>query len=66
MLSKARECYKSNEELLKQHVKNRYNSLPEDKKQKLKEYKKQYQKEYQKKYQNKYKSLSEDEKDIKR
>ena len=27
---------------------------------------KEYQKEYQKKYQNKYRSLSEDEKDIKR
>ena len=66
MLNKAREYYKNNRELLKECVKNRYNSLTEDKKQKLKEYKKEYKKEYQKRYQNKYRSLSEDEKDIKR
>ena len=70
VLSKAREYYKNNRELLKECVKNRCNSLTEDKKQKLKEYQKYYQKgyqkEYQKKYQNKYRSLSEDEKDIKR
>ena len=35
-LSKAREYYKNNRELLKVSVKNRYNSLTEDKKQKLK------------------------------
>ena len=68
VLSKAREYYKNNRALLKECVKNRYNSLTEDKKQKLKEYKreyqKKYQKDYQKKYQNKYRSLSEDEKDI--
>ena len=70
VLSKAREYYKDNRELLKECVKNRCTSLTEDKKQKLKkyqkEYQKKYQKEYQKKYQNKYRSLSEDEKDIKR
>ena len=47
-LSKAREYFKNNRELLKEHVKNRYNSLTEDKKQVLKEYKKEYQKKYQK------------------
>ena len=66
VLSKAREYYKNNRELLKEPVKNRCNSITEDKKQKLKEYQKKYQKEYQKKYQNKYRSLSENEKDIKR
>ena len=66
MLSKTRECYKNNRELLKEHVKNRYNSFTEDKKQKLKEYQKEYQKKYKKEYQNKYRSLSEDEKDTKR
>ena len=30
-LRKAREYYKNNRELLKEHVKNRYNSLTEDK-----------------------------------
>ena len=34
VLSKAREYYKNNRELLKEHVRNRYNSLTEDKKQK--------------------------------
>ena len=66
VLSKAREYYKNNRELLKECVKNRSNSLTEDKKQKFKKYEKEYKKEYQKKYQNKYRSLSEDEKDIKR
>ena len=33
VLSKAREYYKNNRELLKECVKNRYNSLTEDKKQ---------------------------------
>ena len=42
MLSKAREYYKNNRELLKERVKNRYNYLTEDKKQKLKEYQKEY------------------------
>ena len=36
VLSKAREHYKNNRELLKVSVKNRYKSLTEDKKQKLK------------------------------
>ena len=40
VLSKAREYYKNNRELLKECVKNRCNSLTEDKKQKLKEYQK--------------------------
>ena len=62
VLSKAREYYKNNRELLKEPVKNRYNSLTEDKKQKLKK----YQKEYQKKCKNKYRSLSEDKNNIKR
>ena len=31
MLSKTREYYKNNRELLKERVKNRYNSLTEDK-----------------------------------
>ena len=70
VLSKAREYYKNNRELLKERVKNRCNFLTEDKKQKSKEYQKEYQKEYrkeyQKKYQNKYRSLSEDDKNIKR
>ena len=44
VLSKAREYYKNNRELLKERVKYRYNSLTEDKKQKLKEYQKEYQK----------------------
>ena len=66
VLSKAREYYKNNRELLKERVKYRYNSITEDKKQKLEEYQKEYQEEYQKRYQNKYRSLSEDEKDIKR
>ena len=54
VLSKAREYYKNNRELLKEHVKNRSNSLTEDKKQKLKEYQKEYQKKYHKEYQKKY------------
>ena len=44
VLIKAREYYKNNRELLKECVKNRYNSLTEDKKQKLKEYQKEHQK----------------------
>ena len=43
VLSKATEYYKNNRELLKERVKNRYDSLTEDKKQKLKEYQKEYQ-----------------------
>ena len=35
---------KNNKELLKERVKNRYNSLTEDKKQKLKEYQKEHPK----------------------
>ena len=46
VLNKAREYYKNDRELLKELVKNRYNFLTEDKKQKLKEYQKEYQKEY--------------------
>ena len=42
VLSKAREYYKNDGELLKERVKNSYNSLTEDKKQKLKEYQKEY------------------------
>ena len=44
VLSKAREYYKNSRELLKECVKNRCNSLTEDKKQKLKEYQKEYKK----------------------
>ena len=49
VLSKAREYYKNNKVLLKERVKNRYNSLTKDQRQKLKEYLKEYQKEYHKK-----------------
>ena len=44
--NRAKEYYK----IIEMHLKNKYQSLTEDKKQKIKKYKKEYQKEYKKKY----------------
>ena len=55
VLSKAKKYYKNNKGLLKECVKNRYNSLTEYKKQKLKEYQKEYQTKYQKSIKNEQK-----------
>ena len=61
--SRAKECYKNNrdvilniskedyinnKESILEHLKNKYQSLTEDKKQKIIEYQKEYQKEYKK------------------
>ena len=39
MLNKAKEYYINNKELILEHVKNKYKSLIEDEKQKIKDYK---------------------------
>ena len=46
MLNRAKEYYENNKELLREHARNRYRSLTENKKQKLKDYQKEYQEKY--------------------
>ena len=46
LLNNAREYYKNNRELIKERARNRYKSLTEDKKQKMKDYQKKYRKKY--------------------
>ena len=49
-LNRSKEYYINNKESILEHLKNKYQSLTEDKKQKIKDYQKEYQKEYKKKY----------------
>ena len=48
LLNKSKEYYKNNREVIREHARNKYKSLTEDKKQKMKEYQKYYQKKYRK------------------
>ena len=49
-LNRSKEYYINNKESILEHLKDKYQSLTEDKKQKIKDYQKEYQKEYKKKY----------------
>ena len=44
--NKAKEYYKNNTEIIRECANNKYKSLTEDKKQKMKDYQKDYQKKY--------------------
>ena len=46
--NKSKKYYINNRESILEHLKNKYQSLTEDKKQKIKDYQKEYQKEYKK------------------
>ena len=48
ILNRLKEYCINNKESILEHLKNKYQSLTEDKKQKIKEYQKEYQKEYKK------------------
>ena len=65
LLIRSKECYINNKELIRERANNKYKSLTEDEKQKMKDYQKQYRenmtdeqkqkmKDYQKEYQKKY------------
>ena len=49
-LNRSKEYYINNKESILEYLKNKYQSLTENKKQKFKEYQKKYQKEYKKKH----------------
>ena len=57
---RAKEYYNNNKESILEHLKNKYQSLTEDKKQKIKKYQKEYQKEYQKIMSNEQKQKLKD------
>ena len=46
--NRSKEYYINNKESILEHLKNKYQSLTEDRKQKIKDYQKEYQKEYKK------------------
>ena len=46
LLNKSKEYYENNREVIREREINKYQSLTEDKKQKMKEYQKEYQKKY--------------------
>ena len=48
ILNRSKEYYINNKESILEHLKNKYQSLTEDKKQKIMDYQKEYQKEYKK------------------
>ena len=48
ILNRSKEYFINNKESILEHLKNKYQSLTEDKKQKIKDYQKEYQKEYTK------------------
>ena len=48
LLNKSKEYYRNNREVIREHARNKYKSLTEDKKQKMKEYQNEYQKKYPK------------------
>ena len=48
ILNRSKEYYINNKESILAHLKNKYESLTKDKKQKIKDYQKEYQKEYKK------------------
>ena len=50
ILNRSKEYYIKNKESILEHLKNKCQSLTEDKKQKITDYQKEYQKEYIKKY----------------
>ena len=50
LLNRSKEYYINNRDLIQERARNKYKSLTEDEKQKMKDYQKEYQKEYQKNY----------------
>ena len=58
--NRAKEYYINNKESILEHLQNTYQSLTEDKKQKIKEYQKEYQKEYKKNMSNEQKQKLKD------
>ena len=48
ILNRSKEYFINDKESILEHLKNKYQSLTEDKKQKIKVYQKEYQKEYKK------------------
>ena len=48
ILNRSKEYYINNKESILEHLKNKYQSLTEDKKQKIMDYQKEYKKEYKK------------------
>ena len=48
ILNRSKEYYINNKESILEYLKNKHQSLTEDKKQKIKDYQKEYQKEYKK------------------
>ena len=46
IINRSKECYINNKESILEHLKNKYEFLTEDKKQKLKDYRKEYDKKY--------------------
>ena len=48
ILNRSKEYYINNKESILEHLKNKYQSLTKDKKQKISDYQKEYQKEYKK------------------
>ena len=55
ILNRSKEYYINNKESILQHLKNKYQPLIEDKKQKIKDYQKEYQKEYKENMSNEQK-----------
>ena len=54
ILNRSKEYYINNKESIVEHLKNKYESLTKDKKQKIKDYQKEYQKEYKKNMSDEY------------
>ena len=48
MLTRSKEYFINNKESIIEHLQNKYQSLTDDKKQRIKDYQKEYQKEYKK------------------